>query len=264
MLNWQMDKALFSPLLPQRTMKSLEHEQEKPHLSSVKVITSDVGPEKSSSELNLFRCICLLWVFAMLCTFIGVVCWSESFVVSQKLVSVWISVLYLHAWLTRAVLLSAVWSPTERIRCGTVPSFTGVLAALKRDEKSFYVHFFLPFSPQAYKLSWWRSASFDEEAWGHFHFQKLSRLEGIWLVFCCCCGKRLGKSERDVVFDTCSWLVCYVLIAGWRCFSPSLQTPIPCHETKLEVESLGLTFLCHQQQSLDSITACPFLDLSLE
>lgn len=30
-----------------------------------------------------------------------------------------------------------------------VHSFTGVLAALKRDEKRFYVHFFLPFSPQS-------------------------------------------------------------------------------------------------------------------
>lgn len=140
-----MDKALFSPLLPQRTMKSLEHKQEKPHLSSVKVIPSDVGPEKSSFELSLFCCICLLQVFAMPCTFIGVVCWSESFVVSKKLVSVWISVLYLRAWLTRAVLLSAAWLPAERVRCRTVPSFTGVLAALKRDEKRFYVHFFSAF-----------------------------------------------------------------------------------------------------------------------
>lgn len=158
-----MDKALFSPLLAPRTMKSLEHEQEKPHLSSVKVIPSYVGPEKSSSELSLFRCICLFQVFAMLCTFIGVVCWSESFVVSQKLVSVWIPVLYLRAWLTREVLLSAAWLPAERVCCKTVPSLTGVLAALKRDEKRFYVHFFLPFPPQSLQtklveisLFWWR------------------------------------------------------------------------------------------------------------
>lgn len=42
-------------------MKSLEHEQEEPHLSSVKVIPKDVGPEKSSSELSLFHCICPFW-----------------------------------------------------------------------------------------------------------------------------------------------------------------------------------------------------------
>lgn len=73
-LNRQMDKALFSPLLPQRTMKSLKHEQEKPHLSSVKVTPSDVGPEKSSFELFSLLLYLSLQVFAMLCTFIGVVC----------------------------------------------------------------------------------------------------------------------------------------------------------------------------------------------
>lgn len=55
-------------------MKSLRHEWEKPHLSSVKVTPSDVGQEKSSFELSLFPCICLLQVFDMLCMFIGVVC----------------------------------------------------------------------------------------------------------------------------------------------------------------------------------------------
>lgn len=165
-----MDKPLFSPThpLPQMTMKSLEHEQEKPHLSSVKVSPSDVGQEKSSFELALFCCICLLQVFDMLCMFIGVVCWCKSFVVSKKLVSVWISVLYLRAWLTTAVLFSAAWLPREfhlcqRVCCRTVPSFTGELATLKRGEKSFYVHIFLHFSPQSLEdkvmemsLFWWR------------------------------------------------------------------------------------------------------------
>lgn len=68
-----MDKPLFSPL-PQRTMKSFEHEWEKPQLSSVKMTPSDVGQEKSSFEPSLFHCICLLQVFDMLCMFIGVVC----------------------------------------------------------------------------------------------------------------------------------------------------------------------------------------------
>lgn len=67
-----MDKPLVVP--PQRTTKSLEHEREKPHLNSVKVTPSDVGQEKSSFELPLFQCICLLQVFDMLCMFIGVVC----------------------------------------------------------------------------------------------------------------------------------------------------------------------------------------------
>lgn len=45
---------------------------------------------------------------------------------------------------------------------------------------------------------------------------------------------------------------------------PTTAKPIPCHELKLQVESLRLTSLYHQQQSLDSITASPFLDLDLE
>lgn len=55
-------------------MKSLEHEWEKPHFSSVKVTASDIGQEKSSFELSLYCCIRLLQVSDMLCMFIGVVC----------------------------------------------------------------------------------------------------------------------------------------------------------------------------------------------
>ncbi|KAF2983982.1 hypothetical protein EK904_005341 [Melospiza melodia maxima] len=97
-----------------------------------------------------------------------------------------------------------------RARCRTVPSFTGVLAALQRGEKRFCVHFFSAF---------------------------FSTLQLVSV---------LGAYSRVEML------------------LPPAAKPIPCHELKLQMESPGLTSLCHQQQSLDSTAASPFLDLNLE
>lgn len=161
-----MDKPLFSPL-PQRTMKLFEHEWEKPQLSSVKMTPSDVGEEKSSFELSLFHCICLLQVFDMLCMFIGVVCWLESFVVSTAGLCESLSCTLAHDSQQQCCFLKRGYPESstlcQRVHCRTVPSFTGELAPLKRVGKHFNVHIFLHFSPQSLEakmlemsLFWWR------------------------------------------------------------------------------------------------------------